>query len=228
MYDLIDFGSGKGGCIKYAQTKLHVSTHLGVELQQARVSELKKHGFNCIQGDVTKIKLPKRSAKIVTISHLLEHLESYAEVEKCIAIACRLAQQCVMIESPCFDFDKYLRAKKLKFYWSDWHGHRVKYTCTDLLRTLKRSGIAMCDFLVEYPLITSSSDPTLHGLASPIDQFSYNPKRHPPKPQVALHSLFKSYIIFAWKSVEYREPAYLHSHAKFRFLKNYTFVEQAQ
>jgi hypothetical protein len=223
-YDLIDFGSGRGGCLSFSMTKFGIATHLGIDIQKQRVAELNKKGYNCIQGDITNIKLD-HSAKIVTMSHLLEHLDSYASLQKVVGTAVKLSTSCVFIESPCFDFDTYLRTKGLKFYWSDWRGHKVKYTCPNLIYTLQKEKIACCDLLLELPFITSSTDPTLHSLTSPTDQMEYDGKIHPAKPvNVVLTPMYKSYIIFAWKNTKDRNLTYLQARKKFKLYKHYDFT----
>jgi len=221
-YDVIDLGSGRGGCLEFSIKKFKATSHLGIEIQQDRVVNLKKRGYNCIHGDIVDIVLPEKSSRIVTISHVLEHLNSYSDVEKVLHKAIKTATEFVYIDSPCFDFDDYLEKLGLKFFWSDWKGHKTKYHQKDILHTLKNTGIDSCDVLVETPYVVDSSSECVHPLSSPVDQFNYNKEIHAKKPFCTFpDKIYKSYTVFAWVRNKYRNVEYLKTRSKFKEL-NYT------
>ena len=201
-YGFVDFGSSKAGCLEFATKHFNnkINNGIGVELNPNKCKVINKKGYNVIRGDVTKLKLPRKSVQFITMSHLLEHLYDLNQVNKTIKLACETAKKFVFIEGPSFDFDGHLKKLGYKFYWSDWHGHRTPVTVRHILRSLARYGYPKYTLLSERPHIVHSRHRDLHPLASPRDQFEYDPKIHPPKVRKPLNlsGVFRSFVIFGW------------------------------
>ena len=132
-HDFVDFGSGYGGSLQYAKRKLDGYNGLGIEHHVGRCNDLVKKGYRCINANITKLALPKKSVKFVTISHVLEHLKSNEDVKTVIKLAINTATDFVFIEGPAFEFDEYLHTLDLKFQWSEGHGHHTKVTIANVI-----------------------------------------------------------------------------------------------
>jgi len=216
-YDFIDFGSGFGGCIKFAKQKLGGVNVLGFENHSGRCNDLRKQGYDCINADITKLSLPKNSVSFVTISHVLEHLKSKKDVENVIKLAVNTSEDFVFIEGPSFDFDNYLNNFDLKFLWRDGHGHSTKVTVLDILSCAVKLNVLGYTLLIEYPLIVNSASKDIHPTASPPSVHDYNPKKHPPKEFVEFDTpIYRSFIIFLWLNKRLNTHKYVTSRFKFR------------
>ena len=179
--DFLDFGASKGGCIDFAVARLGGKRGLGIDNDPAKVQRMRDLGYDCLRADILNLDLPENSVRFVTMSHFLEHLHDLDAVRKAIECAARTAQDFLFIQGPYFDADGLLRDRGLKFYWSDWHGHRCHLTITDLQVVLNE--LALGEYLVmgRTP-VADSLDPSIHPLASPRDQHDYVAEVHPPKP----------------------------------------------
>jgi len=198
--DFVDFGSGVGGCIKFAKKKLCGRRELGIEVHRGRYEQLKAAGYNVVCADIASVTLPKKSVSFVTISHVLEHLDSMEEVRRVLHTAVSASRDFVFIEGPAFDFDQYLASVGLKFSWSaGGHDHTTPITSRKLLSLISALEINGYSFLQEMPPITSSSSADLHPITSPPGVCKYDPKIHPPKPVIKLRKpVFRSFVIFVW------------------------------
>jgi len=199
--DFVDFGSGVGGCIDFARKKLHGQHELGIEVHRGRYEQLKAAGYNVVCADVSSITLPKKSVSFVTISHVLEHLDSVQEVRRVLETAVSASRDFVFIEGPAFDFDLYLAAIGLKFSWSaGGHDHTTPITSRKLLALISAiPEVTGYSFLQEVPAIKDSSSSDLHPATSPPGVCKYDPKIHPPKPMIKLQKpIYRSFVIFVW------------------------------
>ena len=182
-HDFLDFGASKGGCIDFAVQNLGGRKGLGVDIDPKKVARMRALGYDCIEGDITKLDLPANSVRFVTMSHVLEHLPDLDAVGRAIKSAARVASDFLFIQGPYFDADAALARYGLKFYWSDWHGHPCHLTTSQL------GGLLHAERLRHYVLMArvrvfDSEDPSIHPLSSPQDQHDYSAAVHPPKPMV--------------------------------------------
>ena len=182
-YDFIDFGASTGDCIDFAVMHLGGRKGLGVDSDPRKVAWMRERGYHCMEGDITRLDLQTDSVSFVTMSHCLEHLPNLAAVALAISNAARIAKDFLFIQGPFFDADTALAGQGLKFYWSDWHGHRCHLTTTQLVCLLRSQGLD--DYvLLGCERVKGSDDPCIHPLSSPRDQHAYSPGCHPPKPGV--------------------------------------------
>jgi len=215
-YDFVDFGAGFGGCMDFARKKFG-GRGLGIEAHQGRADTLVKKGYSCICEDVTKIKLPKKSVRYVTMSHLLEHLTDIKQVRNSIRSARDTATEFVFIEGPAFDFDKYLAKHNLKFFWSEGHGHYTKVRVRNLLSIFQKLEIRDFSFQIEQPFIIDSSSRDIHPMESPLHVAYYDRKKHPPKPKVKFdRKLYRSFIFYIWLAKNLDRKRLLASRTKFK------------
>ena len=182
-YDFLDFGASKGGSIDFAKVRLGGRRGLGIDSDSVKVEQMRRAGYACIEADVNSLDLRRRSVRFVTMSHFLEHLHDLDAVASAIASAANVSSHFLFIQGPYFDADEYLEERGLKFYWSDWHGHRCHLTTEQLRETLLALGLR--DYLILGCLpVLGSSDASIHPLASPRNQHDYEPDKHPQKPIV--------------------------------------------
>lgn len=180
-YDFIDFGASKGGSINLGVKQLGGTKGLGIDMDPKKVKLMKSKGYDCIEADVTQLGFPSDSVRFVVMSHFLEHLPNLQAVEDSIKSAARVASDFLFIQGPYFDADEFLESRGLKFYWSDWHGHPCHLTTHQLREILSKLGLH--DYvMMGCEEVTSSEDPAVHPLNSPIDQHAYDPEIHPEKP----------------------------------------------
>ena len=183
-HDFLDFGASKGGCIDFALRRLGGRKGLGVDIDPTKVARMRRLGYDCVEGDVTDLRLPARTVRFVTMSHMLEHLPDLDAVRRTIGTAARVASDFLFIQGPYFDADEALAARGLKFYWSDWGGHTCHVTTSRLQSVL--DALRLRDYLVMARVpVTDSADPAIHPLSSPRNQHDYQPGEHPDKPFVA-------------------------------------------
>lgn len=216
-YDFLDFGSGFGGCIRFAKKRLSGGKVLGFEHHAGRCADINKSGIKCVNADVTKLTLTKKSVRFITISHVLEHLRSKEDVKKVIELAVDTAKDFVYIEGPAFVFDTFLNKHNLKFMWRDGHGHFTKVTLPDVVAHAVTLKIAGYTTLIERPLIVDSRSKDIHSVASPPDVTAYRADMHPPKDFVVFDApIYRSFIVFLWLNTTVNTYKCITSRAKFR------------
>ena len=168
--------------MNFAKDRLGGRRGLGVDVSLTNVTQMRRLGYDCLQGDITKMTLPSDSLRFAVMSHVLEHMTLPA-VYKTIQCAKGVATDFIYIRGPYFDADAFLHREGLKFYWSDWHGHTCHLT-TAILRAVL-AGLGLREFtILGRTFVNDSLDDSIHPLASPTDQHAYVPGTHPPKPSV--------------------------------------------
>lgn len=216
-YDFLDFGSGFGGCIKFAKKRLGGSKVLGFEHHAGRCADLNKNGIKCVNADITKLSLSEKSVSYITISHVLEHLKNREDVKKVLQLAITTAKDFVYVEGPAFAFDDFLDNLNLKFMWRDGHGHFTKVTLPDIIEYASTLGIAGYTTLIERPLIADSTSKDIHSVSSPPDVTAYEKDVHPPKDFIVFNiPIYRSFIVFLWLHTKIDTYKYMTSRAKFR------------
>ena len=182
-HDFLDFGASKGGCIDFALRRLGGRKGLGVDLDPKKVAQMRSLGYDCVEADVTDLRLRAGSVRFVTMSHMLEHLPDLDAVQRTIGTAARVSSDFLFIQGPYFDADEALAARGLKFYWSDWGGHTCHLTTRHLRGVLE--ALRLRDYMVMARVpVLDSMDPTIHPASSPRNQHDYQPGEHPDKPFV--------------------------------------------
>ena len=214
--DFLDFGTSKGGSIKFACKHFGGRRGVGIDISPQKLALARNDGYECIQADVTCLPFHDKSVRFVTMSHILEHLSSLAAVEAAIREGARVARDFLFIRGPYFDADAELEAQGLRFYWSFWTGHKCHLKSWELSSFLRRTGLDDHVMLVREP-IYDSSHPAIHPLASPRDQHAYDPAVHPSKPFVELkRRAFREIVCFVqlrplpnWSEILMARPEYI-------------------
>ncbi|MEF2553418.1 class I SAM-dependent methyltransferase [Aurantimonas sp. A2-1-M11] len=187
-FDFLDFGCSNGGSIKFAQS-MFGGLGLGLDADPRKVERACAAGYNAIVQDVTRLD-PRTmgTVRYVIMSHFLEHLPSASLAEKCILSACKVADEFVFVQQPYFDADGYLFEHGLKLYWSHWRGHTLHMTMLQLQSAFEK---ARCEGLCgryligrRFPILDSSAK-EVHRLSSPIDQVTFDPKKHEDRPNLS-------------------------------------------
>lgn len=193
-FDFVDFGASTGGSIDFGRRILGGKRPLGIDIDPEKVARMQAEGFESLEADVTALDLQENSVRFVVMSHFLEHLPSLDEVRLALQSASRVASDFIFIQGPFFDADEYLKNCGLKFYWSDWSGHKCHLTTTMLTAVLDDLGLS--DFELMYVgEVSDSDDPTIHPLASGRNQHEYHPDLHPEKPRrIFGPSLFREIV----------------------------------
>ncbi|GEM_PF-1291545 len=195
-FDFIDLGASEGGSIRFAQERLGGGRALAIDIDPHKVARIRAAGLDCIQGDATALRLPPGSVRFAVLSHFLEHLPDRDAVRRAIVSAAEVATDFLFIRGPCFDADDYLAGLGLKFFYSDWVGHRCHLTSGDLVDSLHGAGLHHYKLLLVGPT-ANAQDPFLHPLSSPPDQHKYDPTRHAKKPAVEFgRPVFKGIVVF--------------------------------
>ena len=183
-HDFLDFGASKGGSIDFAVARLGGRKGLGIDNDPSKIRRMRELGYDCLEADILNLDLPAKSVRFVMISHFLEHLHDYHEARQAIASAARTARDFVFIQGPYFDADDRLKEQGLKFFWSDWHGHRCHLT-TGMLEGIL-DDLELREYVIlGRTMVSDSLDPSIHPLESPRDQHDYVTNLHPPKRHVA-------------------------------------------
>ena len=189
-YDHIDFGCSKGGSLTLARDQFGGKRGLGIDIDPAKIEQTHAAGFDALAFNIHDIP-DEKLVRFVILSHFLEHVPNPSDVQAFIKKACAIATDFVFIQQPCFDADGYLTGLGLKVFWSDWRGHPNPMSSLELwrmVRNLQRANVPATFSLHLRGLVTDSADPSIHPLASPVDQHGYDPAKHPPKPKAIAFS----------------------------------------
>jgi hypothetical protein len=187
-YDFLDFGCSGGGSIIYVTRIFPGVRGLGLDVDPRKVAKAKEAGFDAEVCDVASLTAAPDQVRFVVMSHFLEHLTGRKPAFDCLLAAARVATEFVVIRQPWFDADGYLFGLGLKFYWSHWRGHRYHMTALEMQQCME--ALASQGAIEQYALfgrkpVRDSGDPSVHPLASPVDQHEWDKTVHPPKPSVA-------------------------------------------
>ncbi len=186
-YDFIDFGCSNGGSLRLGIEKFGGKRGLGIDIDPRKVAEAQKNGYNAKVADVTMLSKKDLSSRFVLMSHFLEHLPGYEHAKKCICSSVEIAEEFVYIQQPYFDADGQLFHHKLKFYWSDWSGHKFHMTALDfhniLNPLLEQEKI---DRFVIYgdQIVNSSANTSIHSIFSPVNQHHFDDSKHLKKASI--------------------------------------------
>ncbi len=181
-YDFLDMGTKDGNSMSYAIGNLGGKKGLGVELRPEYVQKTIDKGFAYIQGDATKLQLPDNSVSFVLLSHFLEHLPDLETLDQVIATSLRVAKDFVFIKGPGYENEDYLQSLGVRIFYSHWSGHPIKPSSKVLSELFKKYGQNDYEFMF-HRYITSTDDPAIHSLQSPINQHAFDIDLHPPKPK---------------------------------------------
>lgn len=131
-----DFGCSSGGFMAFLKKIIPTIAGVGIDLDEKKLEKLHKNGF--IGNNIRIEDLPDvKHVNFVTMSHFLEHLGSLNDSRMALSKGIRIAKDFVFIRQPWFDSDGLLIPFGLKFYYSDWSGHKNKMTSLDFYLILK-------------------------------------------------------------------------------------------
>ena len=183
-YDFIDFGCSKGGSIAFAKKAFKAKRGIGIDISPEKVAVARDAGFDAMLADARTLTAHPRAVSFVTMMDFLEHVPSVKDARTCIIAATTVARDFVFIRQPWFDTDGYLFSLGLKLFWSDWRGHPNAMTSLEIHNILSRHpNVERFRMYGSIP-ITSSADPAVHALTSPVDQHDWSAEIHPPKPHL--------------------------------------------
>ena len=181
-YDFIDLGSSKGGSIKFCQKRFGGGRGLGVDNDPGKVATARESGVEVVLGDATRLP-PESSVRFVSMIDFLEHLPDLQVVEDVIASAAGAASDFLFIRHPSFEGEGYLETLGVRQYWWDWKGHPVHPRVSDYCEILDRLGLRQ--YVIRYhERVRDSGHPSILALETPANQGPFDPRRHPPKPDV--------------------------------------------
>lgn len=206
-FDFIDCGASTGGSTDFAMKKLGGKRGLGVNLNPKRVQFMQSKGFDCIEGDITKLPFADDSVRFTVLSHILEHLPDQETVVTAIQEAIRVSKDFVFIQGPFYEADLWLAQNNLKFFWSDLRGHLYPVKAQDIVGAVKNLGLPEPKIYGRAP-IQSTSDKTLHSMQSPFNSLYYDSQIHPPKPEMKFDvPLFKEIVTIVPTRLKSKAPS---------------------
>ncbi len=185
-FDFLDFGAYSGDSLEYGEVHFFGERGLGIDLDPKRVAIMKKAGYDCVVGDLTKIIIPKKCVRFVKMAHILEHMPDYKAIERVVGLAEKSATNFLVITGPYFDEDKYLASKGFKLHWSDYPDHPYHLMVSELVHILNKLKLDNYEIYLRFPILNSSNQ-HIHPLNSPSHSHLYNPKIHPPKRHVSFN-----------------------------------------
>lgn len=178
-FDFIDLGCSKGGSLLYCRRRFHAGRGIGLDLDEAKVSEATAAGHDAVIADATKLGL-ESVVSFVSMMDFLEHLPDLRAVEETIDNAARAASDFLFISHPSFEGRDMLERLGLQQYWWDWSGHLCHIEVADYCQIFDRLGLRQYAIRYIEP-IHESSHPSILPVEAPRDQHAYDPAVHPPK-----------------------------------------------
>lgn len=194
--DFIDFGASNCGSMIFAK-KLGGRNGVGIDIDPKKVQQSENNGYRVVCGDVMRVNIAKKCANFCILSHFLEHLESIDQVKVAMEKAIGASKHFVYFQGPFFDADLKLSRLGLKFFWSDWHGHKMHLTSKMLARVLNSLNVSYT--ITGFEQIENSTSPLIHPTASPTDSFEYDSGKHKAKPNIEFtFPVFREIFGFVW------------------------------
>lgn len=182
--DFIDVGCSIGGSIDYC---IHHYGHngYGIDIDYAKIVQAQQKGHDARCMSIFDVK---DTSSVVTLMHVVEHLESRKEIKSILKKAAAIGDK-VYVTFPFFDSDALLYQYGYKFYWSDWHGHTYHLTTYELSLILRDLGLQYEMHAHEQVLSTDSS--YIIPLSAPCDSMQYDPETMDEKGTLWLPNTFK-------------------------------------
>lgn len=209
-YDFVDFGCSKGGSLEFG-TRLFGGRGVGLDIDEAKVRKAIANGHDALHLDVSSLDpATVGQTGFVLMSHFLEHLPKFAIATKCIASACKISRDFVLIQQPYFDADPYLFNNRLKAYWSDWRGHTLPMTTLQFYRATRPllGNTARRVLICGRHRIHSSMAPEIHHISSPDEQHKWDINLHHAKPDIHFtYPVFKETCVVIFTGMESLSPA---------------------
>ena len=119
----IDIGCSKGDGMLFYEKSLGLKG-LGVDIDEEKIKIARDRGLTAVKANIFDFK-QRDVVPLVTLSHVIEHITTRAEIRSLVKHSCRLAADTVVIKQPFFDCDYLLFKKGLKTTYSHWSGHRT-------------------------------------------------------------------------------------------------------
>lgn len=196
-FDFLDLGASKGGSFQFMQRKFQYSRGLGIDIDPAKVAAGIKAGVPMLEMDATNLAaFSDNCCETVSMLHFLEHLPDMKHVEAVLKEAVRVASKRIYIKGPPFH-DAYLESLGLRYFWAHWVGHSVHVEGEDIVRILKRLGVADVKLTYLHPVETSDH-PCIQSTSCAIDRFEFDANVDPAKPQgIPLSGAFREFEVVA-------------------------------
>ncbi len=205
-FDFADFGCSTGGSIQYGQDKFDGQKGVGFDIDSEKVKRTRENGYDAIEMDVLDLSLHPNSFRFVLMSHFLEHLPNQSVALKCMEAGVMAATEFVFIRQPLFA-DDYLAQFGLKFYWSDWTGHRNHMTILDFYKSIRSLQYEGGWRIYGWKPIQNSDHEFVHPIEGPINQHSYEVDKHGIKPSIAFDpNLYAEIMVLLYHSGVDPEP----------------------
>lgn len=184
-YDFLDYGCREGGSLAFCRKRFGAGRGLGIDIDPRAVAATRAAGFEAVVADVAVPREPLGAGlvRFVAMMDFLEHLPDIETVERVLGEAATTARDFLFIRHPSFEGEAYLTELGLRQFWWYWRSMRVHFDIADICTMFDRLGLHR--YHVRYRLeIQDSSHPSVLRNDEAIDQHSFDPVRHRPKPVV--------------------------------------------
>lgn len=185
-YDFFDFGCGSGSTLQKVFRVRPELKGLGFDTSAEKVQLARERRFEAVVYDIRRLP-EEKLVSFVTLCHFLEHLESVVQARVMLAKAISVARDFALVRQPWFDADGELFQLGLKYYWSDWRGHKNRMVSLDFVTILRDELAAQRIrgfFIAGRRRVTSSRHKAILPLSAPIDQHDHSVDAHGAKPRV--------------------------------------------
>lgn len=153
-----------------------------MDLDPDKVRRALADGHDVVLGDITDLDVDG-SVRFVVLDNVLEHLPTIDDVRATLRAAIRVASDFVYVRHPSFEDEWYLRERGLKQYWTDWTGHPMHLTLTDLAGLLRELELGQWEVAPVWRA-DDSSHPSIVPLSAPKNSGEYDPDEHDEKPDI--------------------------------------------
>jgi hypothetical protein len=128
--DLIDFGCGKGGSIRYLSSVLGCDNFIGIDNKDINVD------FEFFKADLTEeASVPYRS-DYVSCFNFLPNLHNSESVLNVILLGLNTAEKGLVIRQANFDHSDYLKDLGFQYKWSNMSSNRMRLTSLEFMTML--------------------------------------------------------------------------------------------
>lgn len=195
-YASIDLGCGKGGSIRYLESKFALGPGFGVDFNKKTLRLACEAGVPVTYADLTQITLPLKCVRFVSMMDFLEHLPHLDAAREVLRHAASASRDFLYIRHPSFEHMSYLRELGFRISWSYWPVHTNMMLLDHYHQLFSEFGWRNYT-VIPRKKFTDSSQKCILPLSAPFNTKFYDPETLEKKIEMKFdRPLFEQFDIF--------------------------------